>query len=88
MRTIVPIVIVMVVLLFAALMLRSSHWTGIQVENGRTVRIGTYRTSKQCRLEVAKLGGWCGKGCTIDGNGSVSECHSVFQVPHEASHLP
>jgi hypothetical protein len=42
--------------------------------------IGTFRNLEVCRAEVGKVGGLCGKHCTVYGPGEIAGCAPLLPV--------
>jgi hypothetical protein len=42
--------------------------------------IGKFRNVEACRIEVGKIGGWCGKDCKNYGAGMIADCAPLTKV--------
>lgn len=80
-RTIIWILVVITIVVVTATLAFTSHkpWMGFSSE--MTPRsIGTFRNLEVCRAEVGKVGGLCGKHCTVYGPGEIAGCAPLLPV--------
>jgi flagellar basal body-associated protein FliL len=73
------IVVVAVVLGAAGIFATHKSWTGLSATEPPAI-IGTYRNLEACRVDVGKVGGWCGKECRNYGAGQFADCAPLTKV--------
>jgi hypothetical protein len=61
--------------------LLAKNWEGIIYQNGKSIDIGNYHSLEECRADVEKTGGWCGKNCKDYGGGSIANCDPNLPIP-------
>lgn len=72
------ILVVVVVLGAAGIFFAHKPWTGLS-SSLPTAVIGTYDL-EACRVDVGKIGGWCGKECHNYGTGHCADCAPLLKV--------
>jgi hypothetical protein len=76
---VVVVVVVVVVLGAARILAAHKPWTGLSSATPPKV-IGAYATAEACRVEVGKVGGWCGKGCRDYGTEQATNFAPLISV--------
>jgi hypothetical protein len=80
-KTAIWIVIVLTIVLAAAagIFAVREPWTGISSDTP-IAPLGTFRDLDACRVEVGKVGGWCGKSCRTYTPGQIADCAPLIKV--------
>jgi hypothetical protein len=72
------ILAIVAIIAVAQIVVGRKHWAGFV--SYPIQRVGTFGDLNACRVEVEKVGGWCGKDCKSYGGGLYADCTPLVHV--------